>query len=152
MSQGIKVPARQLLQLKGTISAATNLYEPTLLDEKLHADPTICDESRAGLLSMLGISPRVSTDPALLDSTDMQQWPPEIIQYDDIQTAPQAAFEILRTTADSWSFNALQFESATGGNGLVTLGFWLFEQQGLISKLSLDGRKLRLFLQKVQSG
>ena len=95
---------------------------------------------------MLGISPRGSTDPSLLDATDMQQWPSEIIQCNEIQTAPQAAFEIMRTTADSWSFNSLDFESATGGNGLVTLAFWLFEQQGLISKLSLDGQKLRLFL------
>ena len=67
------------------------------------------------------------------------------------QTAPTAAFEI-PTTADSWSFNALEFESATGGSGLVTMAIWLFEEQGLISKLGLNGRKLRLFLQKVQSG
>lgn len=151
MLQGIKVPARQLRQLKGTISAATNLYEPTMFDEKLHADLTICEESRAGLLSMLGMSPRISRDPVLL-GPDSDQWPPSILQCDNIQTAPQAAFEILRTTADSWGFSALEFESATGGNGLVTMAFWLFEQQGLMSKLSLDGQKLRLFLQKVQSG
>ncbi|KAK9868016.1 hypothetical protein WJX84_006979 [Apatococcus fuscideae] len=150
--KGVKVPARQLLQLKGTISAADSVYKPALLDQKLHADPAMCEESRAGLLLMLGIKPTVSTDPTLPASTDLEQWPRADIRCDKIETAPEAAFKILRATADSWEFNALEFEAATGGNGLVTMALWLFEHQDLVTRLGMDEQKLRLFLQRVQSG
>lgn len=119
--QGIKVPASQLLRLRGTLSAASNVYEPTSLHQKLHADMAMCEESRAGLLLMLGISPTAYTDPILPEPADSQYDAPPNIECSNIEPAPQAAFEILRATADSWDFDALEFEAATGGNGLVTM-------------------------------
>ncbi len=66
--------------------------------------------------------------------------------------APEAALQLLGTSAHSWEFDVFGLEAACEGHGPSCLAEWLFDHQGLFTALALDQHKLRLFLKRVEAG
>lgn len=57
-----------------------------------------------------------------------------------------------KDTLLSNEFDVYEFDKATQGNPLCTLGLYVIQKKGLIESLSLDIQKLVLFLGKIESG
>ncbi|KAJ9520692.1 hypothetical protein QJQ45_007556 [Haematococcus lacustris] len=65
---------------------------------------------------------------------------------------PLLQVEPCLSSANSWSFDAFELNSATAGRPLSVLAFWLLHQSGLTAWASMDTTKLARWLCRIEDG